>query len=90
MANVSITVTLRDEIWASNDGPVEGRFCYLGSDPKGNARWGYQKLTSAGYASGKPPKRLARAAASSLPPADSPHKSIRTSAPSSTARGGTV
>jgi hypothetical protein len=60
MSNVPITVTLREEIWASNDGPVEGRFMFLGTDAKGNARWGYQTLTSAGYASGKPPKRFFR------------------------------
>ena len=54
--SVNITVTLREEIWASNDGPIEGRFVYLGADAKGNARWGYQKLTSAGYRDGKPRK----------------------------------
>jgi hypothetical protein len=60
MANVSITVTLRQEIWASNDGLIEGRFVYLGVDPKGNSRWGYQKLTGAGFVPGKPRKGFFR------------------------------
>jgi hypothetical protein len=61
MPNVNISVTLRSSVGGgSNDGPIEGRFIYLGVDAKGAARWSYQKLTSAGYVSGKPPKRFFR------------------------------